>query len=246
MKNNPTRDAWLTPPEELGLQTDQAHIWRVYLDVPPDSVQPMESTLSADERERAAKFHFEQDRHRFIVAHASLRGILARYLRREPSQLNFSVNEYGKPFLSDHKIEFNLSHSGDFALIAVTRGRVVGIDVEQIHADVEIENLASRNFSPREASELMVLPPGQRTIGFFNCWTRKEAYIKAQGLGLSLPLDRFDVSLQPGESATLRATRPDANETALWTLLSLDVDSGYAGAVAVRGKDMEFRYWDWK
>jgi 4'-phosphopantetheinyl transferase len=114
--------------------------------------------------------------------------------------------------------------------------------VEQIRAGVEIESLARRNFSRWEVSELMALPPERRIIAFHDCWTRKEAYIKAQGLGLSLPLDGFDVSLD--EPARLRATRPDANEAAQWTMQSMEVDSGYASAVAVRGSDLDFRLWD--
>ncbi|WKZ47160.1 MAG: 4'-phosphopantetheinyl transferase superfamily protein [Anaerolineales bacterium] len=231
---------WLIAPEIFELSSRQVDVWRVHLvSFPPD-----ENSLSPDERQRAVKFHFDKDRHRYIVSHASLRGILARYLQRAPEGLPFSVNEYGKPFLTDHELEFNLSHSGDYALIAVTRGRNVGVDVEQIRAEVEIEELARRNFSPREVSELMALPPEQRLSGFYNCWTRKEAYIKAQGLGLSLPLDSFDVSL--GEPAILHATRPNADEAAQWTMLPLDVDSGYAGALAVRGNGLDFRFWVWE
>ncbi len=229
---------WLAPPKTLTLSPNRVDVWRVHV----ASTNLDETTLSPDEHQRAAKFHFEKDRHRYVVSHTCLRDILARYLQTEPAKLKFSVNKYGKPFLPKNELEFNLSHSGEYALIAVTRGRKVGVDVEQIRADVEIENLAQRNFSPREISELMALPVEQRAVGFFNCWTRKEAYIKAQGLGLSLPLDSFDVSL--GEPARLCATRPDADESARWTVLSLDVDSNYAGAVAVRGNNLDFKFWD--
>ncbi len=250
--------AWIRPPENLDLTTDRVDVWRVRL----SSTTPNEASLSAEERRRAARFHFDADRDRYIVAHASLRDILSRYLQCEPRELKFSTNEYGKPSLNRSNdfsrgfrqttevvttkdIEFNLSHSSDFALIAVTRGCKVGVDVEQIRADIELENLARRNFSPREVSELTALPPEQRTLGFFHCWTRKEAYIKAQGLGLSLPLDSFDVSLAPNEQVVLRATRPDANESARWSLHSLDVESNYAAALAVEGNCLEIRCWDW-
>lgn len=257
--------AWIRPPENLDLTTDRVDVWRVHL----SSTTPSEASLSAEERQRAARFHFDADRDRYIVAHASLRDILARYLQCEPSELKFSTDEYGKPSLNRSNdfsrfaklttdptgalrgvvttkdIEFNLSHSGDFALIAVTRGRKIGVDVEQIRADIDLENLARRNFSPREVSELMALPPEHRTLGFFHCWTRKEAYIKAQGLGLSLPLDSFDVSHAPNEPAILRATRPEANESARWSLHSLDVESNYAAALAVEGNGLEIRCWDW-
>ena len=258
--NNTT---WIHPPENLDLAIDRVDVWRIHLGL----TTPSEDSLSADERQRASRFHFDVDRDRYIAAHASLRGILARYLQCEPHDLKFSANEYGKPFLirsndfsrsvksatdpmgalrrvaTTHDIEFNLSHSGDFALIAVTRGRKVGVDVELIRADIELEDLARRNFSLREVSELMSLPLEQRARGFFNCWTRKEAYIKAQGLGLSLPLDSFDVSL--GEPAALNATRPDENESARWSLHSLNVESNYAAALAVEGNGLEIRCWDW-
>jgi 4'-phosphopantetheinyl transferase len=245
MKQDNSRAAWSHPPGDLDLGSHQVDIWRVSLDLPPVSVKQMESTLPADESERASKFHFDYDRNRFTLAHASLRRVLARYLHIQPHRINFSVNEYGKPSLPpETEIHFNLSHSSKFALIAVSRNRNIGVDVEKIRVDIELENLASRYFSPHESSELLALPPEQRAIGFFNCWTRKEAYIKAQGLGLSLPLDSFDVSLTPAEPTLLRATRPDSTESARWTLLSLLVDTGYAGALAVEGKDLEFRYWD--
>ena len=230
---------WLTPPQRVDLHPHQAHVWRVSL----SSMSPDESALSEDERQRASRFHFDTDRDRYVAAHASLRGVLSRYLQCEPRELKFSTNEYGKPFLSGHEIEFNLSHSGSLALIAVARGRKVGVDVEQIRADIEVESLAQRNFSPREVSELMALKDEQRVIGFFNCWTRKEAYIKAQGLGLSLPLDSFDVSL--GEPALLHATRPKAKEASRWTLCSLEVESNYAAAFAVEGNNLEVQCWDW-
>ncbi len=239
------KDSWMAPPDLLILEPDQVHIWRVFLDPQPASVQSTESTLSADESERAARFHFDRDRHRFIIAHTALRDILSRYLDSNPKELTFSVNPYGKPELLNHELEFNLSHSGDFALVAVTQKHKVGVDVEHIRAEKDLEGIAKRFFSQSEVSEFMALPPEQRDTGFFRCWTRKEAYIKAQGLGLSLPLNSFDVSLTPNEPAILRATRPDSTESARWTLLSLDVASEYAAAIAVEGKDLEFRLWDW-
>jgi len=254
MRQNKFSSVWSPPPDDLDLQTHQVDIWRVFLDLRVDSAKLFESSLSADESQRAARFHFKADRDRFIVAHGCLRGILARYLHCEPGQLSFFTGEYGKPALVDKKIDFNLSHSGDYALVAIAHERKAGIDVECIRQDIEIENIADRYFSPREVSELMALPPEQRATAFFNCWTRKEAYIKAHGLGLSLPLDSFDVSLD--EPAVLRATRPDPSQAARWTLLSLEVDSNYAGALAVegdalsgeavsKGAELEFKYWDW-
>jgi len=240
------KDDWIAPPDVLVLNPHQVDIWRVFIDPQSASVQLTESTLSADEAERAARFHFDRDRDRFIVSHVALRNVLSRYLNCQPNELTFLVDEYGKPALKGYKLEFNLSHSGDFALIAVTQKHKVGVDVEHIRTDKDLEGIANRFFSQSEVSELMALPSEQGIVGFFNCWTRKEAYIKAHGLGLSLPLESFDVSLTPNEPAVLHATRPDSTESARWTLLALDVAPDYAGAVAANDKDLEFQLWDWK
>ncbi len=245
MQKDKSRFAWSPHPDAIDLHPHQVDVWRAHLNLPDDSLKLLESTLSEDETERAARFHFPADRDRFIAAHGCLRDVLARYLHCEPNQLIFSINQYGKPALHDHKLEFNLSHSGDFALAAVTSEREVGVDIERIRSDMELESIARRYFSQSEVSELLALTSEQRIPGFFNCWTRKEAYIKARGLGLSLPLESFDVSLTPNEPAIFQATRPDPQEAARWIMLSLDVDPRYAAAVAVEGKDLEFRMWEW-
>lgn len=239
------KDNWTSPPDSLELESHYVDVWRIALDLSSDSIKLIESTLSADEANRAVRFHFEVDKNHFIVAHGVLRKILGCYLHCDPTELTFSLNQYGKPALVNSALEFNLSHSSDFALIAVTSDRKIGVDLERIRPDMELENIASRNFSEIEVSELMGLPPEQRGIGFFNCWTRKEAYVKAQGVGLSLPLDSFDVSLTPDQPAVLRATRPNLQEAARWTLRPLDVAPNYAGALAVEGIDLDFRFWDW-
>jgi len=245
---------WSLPPAALELQSQQVDIWRVCLDLPADFLMRLHSTLSSEESQRAARFHFPADKDRFIAAHGCLRDILTRYLPLDSGQLSFSTNAYGKPRLStgllrvssEHGLDFNLSHSRDFALVAITRNRRVGVDIEQFREKISREEIARRFFSEREVSELLSLPLEQREAAFFNCWTRKEAYIKAHGLGLSLPLDSFDVSFIPGEPALLHATRPDEQEAARWTLEPLEVQPGYAAAVAVEGKVLEFRLWDWK
>jgi len=246
MQKAEIKTTWSQPPDKLDLKANQVDIWRIELDLPPVSVKSLESALSADEDQRAARFHFPKDRDHFVIAHGVLREILSRYLACEPDQLNFSKNEYGKPALDGRKLEFNLSHSGDFALIAVTWEQKVGVDVERIRSDIEIESMARRFFSSNEVAELMSLPLEQRKVAFFNCWTRKEAYIKAQGLGLSMPLQDFDVSLTPYEPALLRATRPDAQEAARWIFFALDVDPGYAAALAVEAHNLLLQSWDWK
>jgi len=236
---------WSPPPEFLDLQPHQVDVWRICLDLESATIKQLESTLSADESQRAARFRFPNDKRSYIVAHGGLREILVRYLLCEPGKLSFSTGEYGKPTLENHNLEFNLSHSGEFALIAVSQACRIGVDVERHRPDLEHEKIAHRFFSPNEVTELLALPPEKRAPGFFNCWTRKEAYIKAHGLGLSMALDSFDVSLTPNEPTFLRATRPNPKEAFRWTLVSLQVGSGYAGAVAVDGQNLEFRLWDW-
>jgi len=236
---------WTPAPDTLTLENHQVDIWRLSLNLSTDSVKLTESTLSAGERDRADRFRFEVDKNRFIVAHGVLRKILGRYLHRSPAELTFSVNQYGKPALVDSTFEFNLSHSGDFALIAVTQGRRIGVDVERIRQGISSHVIAQQYFSKSEVAELQSLSLEQRVNGFFTCWTRKEAYIKAQGLGLALPLESFDVSLTPGQPAILRATRPEPQEAARWTLRSLDVDSKYAGAVAIEGAEFDFRFFSY-
>ena len=248
MQNDNSRSVWCAP-DGLQLQPRQVDIWRARLDLPTDSLKRLEATLSADEIQRADRFHFQGHKDRFIAAHGCLRDILARYHHWEPGQLTFSANDHGKPALSadpsEHKMDFNLSHSGDLALVAVTWERKVGVDLERIRQGISAQVIAQQYFSKSEVAELLGLPSEQREIGFFNCWTRKEAYIKAQGLGLSLPLESFDVSLAPNEPAILRATRPDPQEAARWALLALEVSPDYAAALAVQDQGLEFRFWDW-
>lgn len=253
MENANLDSVWSHPPEDLQLKPHNVDIWRVQIDIPDHSRKPLAATLSAEEKERAARFHFAVHRDRFIAAHGCLRDILRRYLHCEPDRIDFSIGKYGKPALdSDQGLEFNLSHSGDYALIAIAHGRRVGIDVEQIRDRISPQAIAGRFFSQAEVSELLSLPLEQQEVAFFTGWARKEAYIKAHGMGLALPLESFDVSLSPQRPAVLRATRPDSKEASRWTLRHLDVDPGYQAAVVVENKilssenpDLVFRMWDW-
>ena len=165
----------------------------------------LKQVLSADEHARAERFYFQKDRERFMVARGLLRTVLGRYLNQEPSQLRFCYSPYGKPALATgsgrNTLRFNVSHSHGLALYAITCGRELGVDVELIRPELPDEEIAERFFSFQEVSGLRALPPNMRLEAFFNCWTLKEAYIKARGEGLSLPLDQFDVALVPGEAA---------------------------------------------
>jgi 4'-phosphopantetheinyl transferase len=237
-------------PHDYSVAADEVHVWRIVLDWPLTRIEAMTSLLSADERQKAARFHFAQDRVRSIVGRGALRALLARCARTEPKQLCFDYDSFGKPHLaknfSDRPWQFNISHSGNLVLIALTIGRAIGVDVEKIRSDLETEQVAARFFSPSERRALQSVPEHLRFGAFFDCWTRKEAYVKAIGGGLSLPLDQFDVSLRPEEVARLLATRPDPAEAGRWAIQALDVGADYRAAVAVEGTDWRLRMWDWR
>src|SRR6516165_4573279 len=229
------------------LPGDEVHVWRATLERPSQSAMDLESILSADERERVRRFYFERDRSRWLVGRGCLRMLLGRYLGVPPETLSFDYGPFGKPRLTGLKtpLQFNASHSGNILLIAVTLDRAVGVDVERIRSDLSVLEIAERFFSPLERGALAALPDALRTDAFFDCWTRKEAYIKARGVGLSLPLNGFDVAFVPGEPAKLLATRPDAAEACRWQLRELDVADGYKAALAVEGAQWALKCWDW-
>ena len=244
-----TSSSWDSPPKTLVLPNDAVHVWRASLQVSVSELRTFEDTLAADERARAERFYFQKHSEHFIVGRGLLRNILSRYLDTEPDQLHFCYNSYGKPALTEDTsaegLHFNLSHSHGIALYALTRRREIGVDIEYFRPDVEAEKLAERFFSPREAAVLRALPEHLRKEGFFNCWTRKEAYIKAEGEGMAIPLSTFDVSLTPGEPAALLRTQNQPQETACWSLQALNPAPGYAAALAVKGHDWELKCWQW-
>lgn len=234
----------------------EVHVWRAALDLEPARVAVFAETLSPDERDRAARFHFDRDRVRFTVARGVLRAVLGGYLGLPAAALAFDYGAHGKPSLAaavaraprgapGADLRFNVSHSAGVALCAVTRGREVGVDVEGLRADFATDEIAERFFSPAERAALRTLPPEARCAAFFACWTRKEAYIKARGLGLSLALDAFDVSLAPGEPAALLATRDEPGATDRWLLRALDPGPGLAGAVVAEDRDWTLHCWTW-
>jgi 4'-phosphopantetheinyl transferase len=238
---------WRLPAKLPTLRGDQVHVWRVPLDFSPTGVNWLAQFLSKDERNRADRFHFDSDRNHFIAARAWLRIIIGNYLRVEPAELRFDYSRYGKPSLAKPFAEvtglnFNLAHSGELAVLGMTLRRQIGIDVERISGKVAHEEIAQRFFSSSEIACLSAMPQAARPRAFFNCWTRKEAFIKAKGLGLSLDLDQFDVTLDDEEVALLR-TQWDHNEVEQWSLRALDVGSGYVAALAVEGRDWQLSYW---
>jgi 4'-phosphopantetheinyl transferase len=230
---------WQPTAEVPALTAEVVHVWRISLEVVETTLARLRESLADDECRRADRFHFEKDRRHFTAGRGALRSLLAGYLRLRPEDVRFSYTSYGKPLLADeHRasgVRFNLAHSHGLALLAVTLGREVGVDLEHVRGNIEGEQLAERFFSPCEIADLFALPPELRREAFFRCWTRKEAYIKANGQGLSLPLDQFDVTLRPGEPAALVATRPDPDEGRRWSMRGLAPGEGFVGALAVEG-----------
>lgn len=238
---------WRLPASALALPTTDVHVWRASLEQPATCVHRLLNLLSHDEQARANRFYLERDRRRFIVARGALRTILGCYLGVEPGQLRFRYEFHGKPFLSDElgagELRFNLAHSNELALYAFTCGREIGIDVEYIHPVPDIEQIAARFFSANENAALHMLPESQRLEAFFNCWTRKEAYIKALGDGLAYPLTQFQVSLRPGEPAQLLWAEGSPEKVTRWSMTALSPAPGYVAALAVEGPDCYLEYW---
>lgn len=241
------QDPWRPSPRYPVLDSGEVHVWRVCLNQPSSTVQVLSDSLTPNEKQRAAKYYFQKDREHFAVARGALREILSRYVSILPDRIRFSCNDYGKPLLTgptgDHLLRFNVSHSNGVALYALTRGRDIGVDVEFMRQEFASLGIAELFFSPLEVSMLRALPPNLQTPAFFNCWTRKEAYVKARGEGLSHPLHRFAVSLVPGEPASLLSTDDDPLEASRWSLTELCVGPNYVAAIAVEGPTPTLHHW---
>lgn len=223
-----------------GPRGDEVHAWAVPVDLPPAPPEALRSVLSADERERADRFRFEDDRRRYIVGRGVLRVLLGRCTGIEPQRLAFGYGAHGKPALAEPggplPLEFNVSHSGRWVLIGVTRGRVLGVDLERIRPVADLEAIAARHFTAAEAARILSLHGERRTAAFFACWTRKEACVKAEGAGLSKPLDRFEVSVLP-EDTIGRVHVGGARGRTHWILWSLLPEPGYLAAVVAGAPD---------
>lgn len=265
------------------LAPGEIHIWRASQTVEPAVLARLHAPLDADEKARAERFVFQRDRDRFIAAHGILRELLAGYIGCAPAGIGFDYGPQGKPSLRPtdstasrtadatsrfdrartvSRVRFNMSHSQGLAAFAFALDRELGIDVELIRADFGGEDIAKRYFSRDEVAELMSLPPEMRAEAFFLCWSRKEAYIKARGQGLQIPLTSFSVSLTPGAPERLRA-----DDASRWELRSFQPHEDYAGALiaeaahsstnlsspgslarssVVEGRDLSLRYFDWR
>lgn len=242
-------EKWPVMPGATPLESGDVHVWRAALDVDAPRLAALESTLDETERRRAARFRFERDRKRFIAAHGILRAILSRYLAIEPSRLSFSCGPWGKPALvgegHSDDIRFSMSHSHGLALYAVAQDRDVGIDIECSGAECACEQLAESFFSSREVREIQALPERKRPEAFFCCWTRKEAYLKARGLGLALPLDKFHVSAASTRPDGLVEVTSGTAQAPPWYVRGLLPAAGFVAALATQGRRWTLRCWQW-
>jgi 4'-phosphopantetheinyl transferase len=237
------------PPNAPSFTDAEVHVWRAGFGQITPAVATLEGILSEAERARAQRFHFDQHRRQYMLSHAILRQILGGYLSLDPARLCFQASAKGKPELMPElnplHLRFNLSHTHGLALIAVTLRRDVGVDVEWFRLVTEAEQIAERFFAPRESARLRALPAEQKQRAFFNCWTRREAYLKATGEGIAESLDQIEVTFAPGEPARLLSVRGDTPEAEHWLLQELSPGPGYVAALAARGQGLKVLQRDW-
>lgn len=228
---------WDLQKEPSTLLASEIHVRALRFDYEPAWTTVFKPLLSNDELARAARFRFGNLRTEFIAAHGALRILLGRYLGIAPATLAFRSDENGKPSLVGYTgLQFNISHSGRLAVFAFASDCEVGIDVEEIRPVFDLSSIATNSFSPSEASDMLSLPREQRQAAFFVCWTRKEAFLKAIGEGLNVPLDSFQVTLHPGTPARLLHVSNAYGHPGEWHLHDLPIASGYASALAYRSK----------
>ncbi len=234
-------DAWAVPTSFPPLTPGTVQVWRVFLETSGERLSVADDLLSPDERARAARFRRPQDARRFCRARVALRVILGQALGEDPAGLRFDYGPQGKPVLAtDSSLAFNVSHSGELALVALCLGGEVGVDIERVRDDFSGDAIAERFFCAAELSWLRGLPADRRQDGFFRLWTRKEAFLKARGEGIWHELDRFDVSPSPPQPIVV----PGAEET-LWYVHDLDPGGGCRAALAVEGCINDITTWQW-
>jgi 4'-phosphopantetheinyl transferase len=244
----PSRSAWRRPRQHPALVTETVHVWRAALEATESSTQPLLRVLTTDEVQRAERYRFVRDRVRFVATRGRLRILLGDYLGIAPSEVVLTYGRSGKPEVATTcahgRLHFNVSRSDEVALFAFALDRRVGVDVERVRADIETETVAEHFFSPAEMAALRGLPVASQAQAFFNGWTRKEAYVKAAGRGISDGFGDFTVSLRPDEPAAFCPTAAGSEDVARWSLCALDPAPGYAAALVVEGHDWRLERYD--
>lgn len=240
-----SKPAFGTAPEIVPLESKQIHVWCATLSDFDSKLSHFHALLSGAERRRAERFRSSKDCDFYVLRRGILREILGRYLEQHPSEIGFSYGRFGKPEIKGDRVRgplhFNVSHSGDLALYAVTPACPIGVDVEHLRPVLHFEEIASQFFSPREAEILMALPIDFRMDGFFACWTRKEAYLKATGEGIGEGLAKVEVTLPPGEEGFPLTGKSETRTE--WQLRSFSAAPGYLAAVAFRHHNLELGWW---
>jgi 4'-phosphopantetheinyl transferase len=236
---------WPVPRTRPTLKVDEVHVWAACLEQPVATVHALQSLLSVQELNRADRFHSERDRRRYVVSHGILRRVLANYRQADPRALRFTIGKNGKPALADESgptaLRFNLSHTEDLALIAVTLGHEIGVDVERVRPISELESIVDSYFTARERDTLRTMDNTNRRDAFYRCWTRKESYAKAIGGEIAVALSGFDAMLSA--PADLPAGGPA--RVSGWNLHELRPADGYVGAVAIDGPVSRIASWRW-
>jgi 4'-phosphopantetheinyl transferase len=240
---------WLPSTGESRLPKEEVHVWQVDVKSLAGRVHQLTDLLSDQERSRASAFVHALDRERFLVSHAILRILIGGYLNMAPAKLKFAEIARRKPCLegasADSNLQFNLSHSHGYVLLAFTHQRQVGVDIEHMRPLPDLEQVAARTFSAQENLHLAKLTQHEKLAAFYRCWTRKEAFVKALGSGLYYPLESFSVSIAPECSNCLLDVEDNPAEIVRWKILGLEIIPGYAAALAVDGNDWKPVFWQY-
>jgi len=238
---------WQFPSKRMTIQDNNVHLWRAWLDRPTSQMPWLTEILSADERARADRIKIDKARRHFVAGRGILRDILSRYLAAKPEAVAFDYGPQAKPSLAvgQGEVRFNVTHSHGLLLVAVTRARELGVDVEKLRPMPDAGRIAERFFSAAEKAALRAVPSGQTAEAFFAGWTRKEAYLKALGDGITRPLDSFDVTLTPGQPARLLRVADAPAECERWALHAFTPMPGFIAALAAEGRDWHLRHWQW-
>jgi 4'-phosphopantetheinyl transferase len=242
--------AWPEAPVEPRLEAKEVHVWAASLEITPETSEKFSGFLCASEKERARRFKFDVHRNRFIAGRGLLRKMLGRYLNCEPSKLEFAYSAQGKPELlgefSKSGFHFNLAHSENAALFAITRIGQIGIDIEHVRAVKNVDDLVARFFCARENKSFQKISDEEKPAAFFNLWTRKEAILKATGEGITRSLNLVEVSFLPGEPARLVSVSGDSEKATRWILRDLSPAPGFAGALAIQAREIQVRTFLWR
>ncbi len=229
------------------LLNDEIHVWKANLTISVSQRAFFWRFLSEDEQVKAKRFYFEKDRFNYIAGRGILRSLIGIYTQQKPNEIQFSYTEFGKPSLSNNtQLCFNVSHSGNTILLAFTQKNSIGVDIEKINDTIDFQTIAKRFFSKKEAQIVLNLPHKERTIAFYKCWTRKEAFIKGHGQGLGLPLDQFEVSILDKKPVVLHSIQWAPETVKNWHLYSFEPDEENMAALIIKEKKKNLLFFEWR